>query len=183
MIIIAIVIIGFLIIVIVGVYWQNRAPLEPEITYGEFPFRFEYEIDGERFVIEDTIIAEFERSVRGDMTTQAARRWQTTLMNNEGDNDPLGGSGFLLREKEDITIIFNPGFATYFMGDIDAGIRGRSENNNDVRSGPNITVRNPNFTPILTTIRVEDAHELLAEHGIILISWEYTPPVENSFGD
>ena len=51
------------------------APPAPEITYGEFPFRLEYEIEGERFVIEDTLIAEFDKSIRGNATTRARRIW------------------------------------------------------------------------------------------------------------
>ena len=35
-------------------------PPRPEITRGEFPFRLEYEIDGKRVVIEDTLICEFD---------------------------------------------------------------------------------------------------------------------------
>jgi len=35
-------------------------PPKPVVRYGEFPFRLEYEVDGERFVVEDTIICEFD---------------------------------------------------------------------------------------------------------------------------
>lgn len=35
-------------------------PPRPEITYGEFPFSLEYEINGHRKVIEDTLIGEYD---------------------------------------------------------------------------------------------------------------------------
>ena len=35
-------------------------PPRPAITRGEFDFRLEYEVDGERIVIEDTIVALFD---------------------------------------------------------------------------------------------------------------------------
>ena len=35
-------------------------PPMPEITYGEFPFRLVYELNGEQIVIEDIIICEFD---------------------------------------------------------------------------------------------------------------------------
>ena len=178
LIIIFVIVMCFFVMTIIGVYMQNRPPLDPVITYGEFPFRFEYEIDGERFVIEDVLIAEFEGSVRGNLTTTAARRWQTTLLNDVGPRDPLGSGDFLLKEEGNIAVLFSPGFAHYFMGDIDAGIRNRIENDERiVRISPHIVVRGSNAVPT----RVEDAHDLLAEYGITLISWEYTPPIENSF--
>ncbi|WP_350339123.1 hypothetical protein [Paenibacillus polymyxa] len=35
-------------------------PSRPEITYGKFPFRLEYEINGQRKVIQDTLICEYD---------------------------------------------------------------------------------------------------------------------------
>ena len=32
----------------------------PQITEGEFPFVVEYEIDGERYIIEDTVVCSFD---------------------------------------------------------------------------------------------------------------------------
>ena len=53
-------------------------PPKPGITYGEFPFRLTYELNGEIKVIEDTIIAEFD----GFSTPTSAgiyRVWKTRL--------------------------------------------------------------------------------------------------------
>jgi len=65
--------VAFVSTVVIVLSFQWRAPPEPEITYGEFPFRLEYEIDGERFVIEDVVIVEFMGSFRGNPTTRPWR--------------------------------------------------------------------------------------------------------------
>ncbi len=46
--------------VIFALYGMFVPQNTPQITYGEFPFYVEYEMDGERYVIEDTIICEFD---------------------------------------------------------------------------------------------------------------------------
>ena len=44
----------------IGLYSLHQKPPIQEITYNEFPFRLEYKIDGEHFIIEDAyeILAE-----------------------------------------------------------------------------------------------------------------------------
>jgi len=173
-----IIVVTFITILAVAYYFENQAPSEPEITYGEFPFRLEYEIDGERFVIEDIVIAEFEGSFRGNVTTRPSRRWSTTLSHSERWENLSVGTRytFLLKEFGDVRITFQPGEARYFLGDltIAGGVP-------VVGDGPRVVIRNRNHTPRYTRVRVEDAHELLAEHDITLISWEYTLPIENVF--
>ncbi|MFA8307240.1 YdgA family protein, partial [Paenibacillus alvei] len=46
------------ILIYVGLQLQPDPP-RPEITYGEFPFKLVYEINGERKVIQDTVICEY----------------------------------------------------------------------------------------------------------------------------
>lgn len=79
--------------------WRTPAPPIPEITYGEFPFRLEYEKNGERFIIEDTIIAEFDRSTTGDALSRARRIWNTSLVEGDGGSGHLG-LNFLLKDTE-----------------------------------------------------------------------------------
>jgi len=156
------------------------APIEPQITSGEFPFRFEYEIGGERFIIEDVLIAEFVRSVRGNMVTPARRVWNTSLSDGSGGGHLGNEHNFLLKQTSNITITFRPGLAEYFMDDL---CRGESSvlNRNVESFAPRVTVRIAGNPPILTSVRPEDSHKLLAEHNITLISWEYTPSIVNSF--
>ena len=47
------------------IYHSFDAPPLPKITYGEFPYRLEYEIDNKCYIVEDVLIAEFDRSIRG----------------------------------------------------------------------------------------------------------------------
>ena len=158
----------------------QRALPEPEIRYGEFPFRLEYEINGERFVIEDVLIAEFRYSIRGDMVMPRRRVWDTTFVN-------ANSSLLIIAEIEDITISFFAGLAQYFMGDPDGGQYQRAERRLEtgreyyIPGMPDISVRNPNNEQLVTRFRPEDAHEILAEFGITIISWEYTPAIVNSF--
>ncbi len=53
-------------------------PPRPEITYGEFPFRLEYEINGERKVIQDTLICKFD-GFGSDEGRGKYRKWKTRL--------------------------------------------------------------------------------------------------------
>ena len=43
----------------IGIQLQPNPP-RPEITFREFPFRLEYEINGERKIIKDTLICQFD---------------------------------------------------------------------------------------------------------------------------
>jgi len=152
------------------------SPPPPQITYGEFPFRFEYEINGERYIIEDTVIAEFDRSISGSATTRARRIWATSL---ERGNERR----IVLKHDDTISISFSPGLAQYFMGDLHGG--DRLVQNPSIWAQPRIVIRavNEEGRINLVAIRPDEAHEILAEHGILLISWERSEPIVNRFGN
>jgi len=187
-------IIGFFVFQIASfLFWifiGTPAPPTPEITYGEFPFRIEYEIDGERFVFEDVLIAEFISSSGGDLMSGAKRIWHTRL-DSEGEkghdqSQSYDINKFLITKNEvdDLTIKFNPGLAQYYMGDPCSGeSRKKSYRENPpISIGPSITIRTVNEGKVnVEYFRREDAFEVLAKHGITLISWETTKPIINSF--
>lgn len=158
----------FLFTVIVFI-WRTTAPPLPEITYGEFPFSLEYEIDEERILIEDTVIAEFIGSFRGNVTTQPRRSWSIKLLNNSGELKAFHYE-FLIIESEDVTITLSSGSAGYFM--------------NDGGSKPQLTVRDriAGFMHF-SHYDLEEARKILAEYGITLINWEYATPIRNFFND
>jgi len=166
--------VGFVLFFVSIFGWRSRALPYPEIIYGEFPFKLEYEIDGVHFVIEDTLIAEFIESRRGSAMTPSRRMWRTTLQNSGEE------LRFLLIETNDVTIYFTVGRASYFMGD---------RNAHDVTIVPNpvisiqprivITGSQGLFERVYKNS--EDAHKILVEYGITLISWEHEPPIRNSF--
>ena len=77
-VIISIVVAIFFIIVVINGCDYTLNPPKPKITYGEFPFRLTYELDGEIKVIEDTVICEFDGfESRG--TAGRYRIWKTSL--------------------------------------------------------------------------------------------------------
>lgn len=48
-------------LLIIGINSQPNPP-QPTIKHGQFPFRLEYELNGQRKIIEDTLICEFDGS-------------------------------------------------------------------------------------------------------------------------
>jgi hypothetical protein len=49
-------------IIIVGLLWINGQTFRYELVtqHGEFPFRYEYEKDGQRYVIDDTLVVDYK---------------------------------------------------------------------------------------------------------------------------
>ena len=146
---------------LLGLFSPREA--RPEITYGEFPFRIEYELDGEVHVIEDILIVEFRGFVFSAGTMTRERSWRSRLASRENDST---STSILFEGTEDL--VFFPGSAGYYMGE----------------AGSSMT-REPRVSLNFTTRRyhLENSHELLAEHGITLISWKISEPIVNNFED
>lgn len=88
-------------------------PPRPEITRGEFDFRLEYEVDGERIVIEDTIVALFDGFSADAGSMAWYRTWRLHLASDKRSRN------ILLDELEDgRRIYYVPESANYFMGDV-----------------------------------------------------------------
>jgi len=137
-------------------------PPRPAITYGEFPFRLVYELNGEEIVIEDTIICEFDGY---DFSWGGEGRWRKWKSHYASGNERI----VLLAINNGVVFVLS-GSPEYYMGDSKYG------------SG----------TQLLPTAYVYDADnwpkylmvgedELLNAYGIKLISWEPSPPIVNSF--
>ena len=139
----------------------------PEITSGEFPFRIEYELNGEFHFIEDTVIAEFDGFQFSAGSMERERRWRSRLASGRESVLFEGGSG----------IRFFPGPAGYYMGEF-KGI--------NILFRPHVVFIKPNGDPITgvsNRLVLEEAQEVLKKHGITLISWEVSEPIINNFGD
>lgn len=156
----------------------------PKITYGEFPFAVEYEMDGEKFVIEDTVICEFNGYLDIPNSPNQYIDWNLTIKNRPDDyNIKLVHLGYfndaLLAEGEksmDTAVYLNVGSPNYYMG-------------------------NPSFSPIETdapciiytelvpgdnifetikqkVLKFEEAEEMF---GIKITKFEFSKPIENTF--
>lgn len=139
-------------------------PPRPEIKYGEFPFRLEYEINGQQKAIEDILICEFN-GFGVDEGRGKYRKWTEKLASGE---EML----ILLKVNDSMVISFHPGSAAYYMGDLEMSKNGGSSFPNalyDERDGG------------ITTSGIIEADELLSQYNIKLISWDYTPPISNDF--
>ena len=142
--------------------YKQPDPPRPEITYGEFPFRVEYEINGELIVVEDTIICEFDGfnvSWGGDGKT---RKWKASF---------ASGRKTLFKQSADLLvddanhIYFALGSAAYYMGEWNFNSTLRVY---QLRGNGKMDVKIP-------------PDELFNTYNIRVISYEFSPPIVNSF--
>jgi hypothetical protein len=148
-------------------------PPRPEITYGEFPFRLEYEINGQRKVIHDVLICEFD-GFGWNEGTGKYRRWEKRLVSGEQDI-------LLLKVDDSKKILFSPGSAQYYMNDLDRKKKFHSDKvakEND-SSFPDAFYEIHSKGSTLTGF--VSADELLKEYHIKLLSFEPSQPVQNHF--
>lgn len=145
-------------------------PGVPEIKYGEFPFRLEYELNGQRHIVEDIVICEFDGY--GMNTAEGKyRKWKTRLASGQERIT-------LLKLSETEEIYFPTGGAKEYMDEDKKEYEIEQENNitgkQDYKA---IWYKDGNngFTYIL------EADELLREFKIKIISWEPSAPITNTF--
>ena len=148
-------------------------PPRPEITQGEFNFRLEYEVDGERFVIEDAMIAEFDGFSSDTGIMRWYRTWHISLASDRNLRN------ILLHELDDgRRIYYVIESANYFMGDL----QGEREPNPNWYPFNGVTMEYPrNQTPEIGAEFIDGPEDLYNRFGIRLISWEHDPPIINSF--
>lgn len=133
-------------------------PPEPVITYGEFPFRLEYKIDGETVVIEDVIICEYcgGSSAIGDNS----RVWSKILKNN---------SNLVIFEDDNVRISCDLGAPEYYMGDPEY-------RTSEEPQEPYFYIYNkrPKSNPLNT-------QQLIELYKVELVDAKLSEPIENSF--
>ena len=150
------------------VSYRQPDPPRPEITYGEFPFRIEYEINGELIIIEDSVICEFDGffvSWGGDGKT---RQWKVSFASGR-KSEIFKSSAYLLIDEVD-QICFSLGDGKYYMGDVERPYN-QSLYAIKIIRGPGGSLRLPRI----------DSYELLNTYDIKIISYEISPPIVNSF--
>jgi hypothetical protein len=146
----------------IGIQLQPNPP-RPEITYGEFPFRLEYEINGERKIVKDTIICEFD-GFGSDEGRGKYRKWKEKLASG---NERIT----LLKVNDTKEIFFSPGTPEYYMDDLESRKSGSSF--------PDAIFIEKDGR--ITTSGLITADELLKEYNIKLISWDAKQPIKNNF--
>lgn len=182
----------FYIFVLSGaIFWFGSNPPKPEITYGEFPFKLTYELNGETKIIKDTIICGFD----GFYSLGSAgkyRKWKTHLKsmvdelipaNKRGKETDFARITLLDLRNYDVfddfghkvlELYFYGGNGHYYMGD---------ELGGNSRSGQDFTwvyyaYQNADGTIGHSGYKANEAWE---KYKIKLISWEPSPPIKNTY--
>lgn len=153
-----------------GALYSN--PPKPEITYGEFLIIVTYEVHGEKRIIEDTIICEFD----GFQTLGEAgkyRKWKAYL---KSGNERLT----LLKIDKTSELYCSYGLPEYYMGDLRNQTREEYEQ-----------LRQRNFSSYFITFgKMENGKlkssavstdEAWRKYNLKIIDRKYAPPVLNSF--
>ena len=146
-------------------------PPTPEIKHGEFPFRLEYEIRGQKVVIEDTLVCKFDGFSTG--IGEKFYKWKEYLA---GDKTWLKkpSSARILIDKEN-SIYLDIGNAQHYLGFY------RYTNYYSNRNYNYDKCEIWAFQIIGSNHKTIGLDELLDKYGIRIISWEPSPSIVNNF--
>lgn len=154
----------------------------PQITKGEFPFVLEYEMNGQRYLIEDTVVCRFEGYDLSDPFPFIAysRTWYASLKSKEEEKCIIiefdnNTESALVRGRVNIESKVNLfyGSGGYYLGDPEDAQRGpQIRYTEKYETGPNES------TIMVTDLSYEQLQELF---GIKVIRFELSQPIQNSF--
>ena len=150
--------------------WNGLGPTppRPQIKYGEFPFRLEYEINGQVVVVEDTIIAKFKGVGYSISSGQKYLKWETYLASNKKE------SAVLLTTDEQTKVYCNVGYAKYYLGSKEYP----AKDENVPFEYRFYTVK---LQPPGTSTSGINSDQLWDKYNIRIISFEPSPPIQNTF--
>lgn len=173
--------------------WSLLSPSapRPEIKYGEFAFRLEYEDNGEIVIVEDVVIVEY-----------GGTKWNAGSLNSNVWNNHLeSGNELIELYRSDTEVIFIP-ILSVLRGDYllestftrgawyreipdvtrislhDENLSSYQEENRETFFLDGVA---SNWRGFFGTRWRIDEDELFETYGIRLISFECDPPIENSF--
>ena len=148
-------------------------PPKPEIKQAEFPFRLEYEIEGETKIVEDVLICKFSGFASNEAEGKY-RTWKSYFKR--------GNTRITLLRSDEMEIYYKPNLnpqiaGAYYMGDT------------EVYTSINETFPDALYTDDYEKIennnreapRLISAYDLWEKYKIKLISWYIAPPIQNSF--
>ena len=153
----------------------------PEITEGEFPFVLEYELDGKRYLIEDTVCCYFEGyDTTNAFTPICPRTWHQSL--NSGDESKRillelapNLESVLVKDRinEESRVILYYGDGGYYLGDPDYANRCPS-----IKYVEKYKTSEKVWHSEHTELSYEELEEFF---GIKIIRFEFSNPIENKF--
>lgn len=134
----------------------------PKITSGEFSFRLEYEVNGERMLIEDTLICKYY--IQLDEAHGKSVRLKT-----EWKNDKNKYYKHTLHKIDDIMLIqYSAPQARYWMGEVTADY--------------DLTIPEIDLVNTQTWHREKlTAEEWLQNYGFRILCYQCDPPIQNTF--
>ena len=148
----------------------------PAITEGEFPIYLEYEINGERYIIDDVVVCSFRQidttSLLPSRTYSASlkNKSKRTLISFEENTESKLTKG---RINEKASVYLYIGYGGYYLGDPDhkdhtpyIGYR------ETYKTEPKVTYEDD------TELTNEQLEEIF---GIKIIRFEFSSPIENTF--
>ena len=154
----------------------------PQITEGEFPFVVEYEINGKRYIIEDTVVCSFDGYDHSAWFAKP-RTWNEHL--KSGDEDKI----IILHEEnnysvltpgrlnEQSRVVLNYGSGEYYMGD-------KTNSRSMIYAKPFFYYSERYQTDEKTTYNTGEKlseKELKKYFGIKIIRFEFSKPIKNKF--
>ncbi len=150
-----------MVIYLIIVNWGYPDPPAPQIEYGEFPFELTYKIDGETVTIKDVYICEYD-GIGANEGWGKYREWKGYI---KGTNEEL----IFITEDSYRQIFCFVGDAEYYMND------------------EKYPEKRP-LTPRLISVSKNPVgpfllgEEIGEYYNIELVSWEFSEPIEQSFG-
>jgi len=146
-------------------------PPAPEIKYAEFPFKLEYELNGEILVIEDVVVCEFDGfetlSIGGKY-----RKWKSYLKS--------GNEKVILLQGNDEGVSFEIyvlyGVPEYYMGDFR-----RSKEDYEKEMTTDRYFGYVQWENGVQTGNVMLEEEVWDEYKLRIIDNQYSKPIENTF--
>lgn len=166
-------------------------PPKPEISYGEFPFRLTYELNGEIRTIKDVAICEFNGYGKRTEAGQS-RKWKTHLKSEVDEPNSNNERGketdfiwiTLLDLRNDgvfddfgheiLELYFFGGNGHYYMDDELGGHDRKAQDFTWV----DYMYKTVDGTIGHSAFKAEEAYE---KFNIRLISWEVVEPIQNTF--
>lgn|GEM_PF-2333246 len=159
-------------------HWITQLPPNPptpKVKHGEFVFKLEYEINGERKMLEDKLICDFKGFEVRTVGGPKIRKWKDYYENKQKReiftfrNEPSRYTKIVLENIDIYKIVLGVGPAEYFMGEPE--YRGMPEL-------PSIQVYDTSTGYYKDPIESE---EFLEQCSFKIIDWYCDSPIDNIF--